>query len=247
MPKVPNKNNPSRGEARDTTHRLNKLKWIRRELNAARARSHSRERAVRAGGTRTCRRAGCESPRHERGQGRDPAWDTGRAAAAGARPDAGEGGSSGRAGRGEGSPGVARRRAGRGGRGRGWTRGGIGARLAEASAQARRGRGEGAAGMGPAGARATGSGEGAQGKKKGRGRRERGRGRGGENSPPGIQIPAISTPNPRAPRGEKGGRGRGRLLHRRNQMSQTYLGKGGMGERRGARGARAGPGRTGLG
>jgi hypothetical protein len=41
-----------------------------------------------------------------------------------------------------------------------------------------------------------------QGKKKGGGGR-REKGRGGENSPPGIQIPAISTPNPRAPRGER--------------------------------------------
>ena len=32
---------------------------------------------------------------------------------------------------------------------------------------------------------------------------EREKGRGGENSPPGIQTPAISTPNPRAPRGER--------------------------------------------
>jgi hypothetical protein len=70
----------------------------------------------------------------------------------------------------------------------------------------------------------------------------------GKNSPSRIQIPVISTPNPRAPRGERGGRGRGRLLRGRNQMSQTNLGKGAhMGERRGARGARAGPGRAGLG
>jgi hypothetical protein len=43
-----------------------------------------------------------------------------------------------------------------------------------------------------------------QGKKKGRGGREReGKGRGGEKLTPGIQTPAISTPNPRAPQGEK--------------------------------------------
>jgi hypothetical protein len=40
-----------------------------------------------------------------------------------------------------------------------------------------------------------------QGKKKGEGGgRER---REGENSPPGIQTPAITSPNPRAPRGER--------------------------------------------
>jgi hypothetical protein len=38
---------------------------------------------------------------------------------------------------------------------------------------------------------------------KGRGGEREGEGRGGENSPPGIQIPVISTPNPRAPRGER--------------------------------------------
>jgi hypothetical protein len=60
----------------------------------------------------------------------------------------------------------------------------------------------GATGRDPPGARATRTGEGhVQGKKGGGGGREKGRG--GENSPSGIQIPAILTPNPRAPRGER--------------------------------------------
>jgi hypothetical protein len=80
----------------------------------------------------------------------------------------------------------------------------------------------------------------------GRGReRERREGQ-GKNSPTGIQIPVISTPNPRAPRGERGGRGRGRLLRGRNQMSQTDLGKGRAWGRGGAPGVR-GPDRAGLG
>eukprot|EP00267_Zea_mays_P051614 XP_020404587.1 uncharacterized protein LOC103648935 [Zea mays] len=47
--------------------------------NDARARSHSRERAARADGTRTCRRAGRESPRHGHGQGHGRARVTGHA------------------------------------------------------------------------------------------------------------------------------------------------------------------------
>jgi hypothetical protein len=71
----------------------------------------------------------------------------------------------------------------------------------------------GAAAQGRAGASRAAAGEQgrAQGKKKGEGGRERREGE-GKNSPPGIQIPVISTPNPRAPRGERGGRGRERLL-----------------------------------
>jgi hypothetical protein len=42
-----------------------------------------------------------------------------------------------------------------------------------------------------------------QGKKKGRGRKRERREGEGKNSPPVIQTPAISTPNPRAPRGER--------------------------------------------
>jgi hypothetical protein len=42
-----------------------------------------------------------------------------------------------------------------------------------------------------------------QGKKKGGGGGRERKGRGGENSPSGIQTPAISSPNPRAPRGER--------------------------------------------
>jgi hypothetical protein len=111
---------------------------------------------------------------------------------------------------------------------------------------ARRG-GAGARAEGGTGARARGACE--QGKKKGEGGRERREGE-GKNSPPVIQIPVISTPNPRAPQGErerwKKERG---LLHGRNQMSQTDLGKGGgaQGVGRGTRGARAGPGWTGSG
>jgi hypothetical protein len=129
-------NNPSRGKARDVAHRLNKLKWIRRELNAARERSHSRERAARAGGTRTCRRAGRESPRHGRGQGR------GQGAGHGARGQGAGLAGAGARGRTRGGrlagagAGVARRRAGRGGRGRagarrGRRRGGEGEREGE--------------------------------------------------------------------------------------------------------------------
>jgi hypothetical protein len=61
--------------------------------------------------------------------------------------------------------------------------------------------GRGRDGAGPARGRARrGQGRGAS-----RGRREgeEGERREGENSPPGIQIPAISTPNPRAPRGRE--------------------------------------------
>jgi hypothetical protein len=84
-----------------------------------------------------------------------------------------------------------------------------------------------------------------QGKKGGGGGRER-KGMGGENSPPGIQTPTISSPNPRAPRRRERG-GRGKLLRGRKSNETTGLGGGGarMGRARGARGARAGLGRTG--
>jgi hypothetical protein len=42
-----------------------------------------------------------------------------------------------------------------------------------------------------------------QGKKKGGGGGRERKGRGGENSPLGIQTPAILSPNPRAPWGER--------------------------------------------
>jgi hypothetical protein len=69
---------------------------------------------------------------------------------------------------------------------------------------------------------------------------------GGENSPPGIQSPAISSPNPRAPWGRERG-GRGKLLRGRKSNETMGLGEGGtrMGRVRGARGAQAEPGRTG--
>jgi hypothetical protein len=96
------------------------------------------------------------------------------------------------------------------------------------------------------GARATRIGEGrVQGKKKGGGGGRERKGRGGENSPPGIQTPAISSPNPRAPRGERDGRGK--LMRGGKSNETTRLGGGGacMGRARGARGTRAGLGRTG--
>jgi hypothetical protein len=69
------------------------------------------------------------------------------------------------------------------------------------------------------GARAMRTGKGrVQGKKKGGGG-GRETGRGGENSPPGIQIPAISTPNPKAPRGEREV-GEGSYCAGENQMRQ---------------------------
>jgi hypothetical protein len=45
------------------------------------------------------------------------------------------------------------------------------------------------------------------------------KGRRGENSPPGIQTPAISSPNPRAPRGEREV-GEGSYCAGENQMRQ---------------------------
>jgi hypothetical protein len=66
-----------------------------------------------------------------------------------------------------------------------------------------------------------------QGKNKGgAGGRER-KGRGGENSPRGIQTPAISSPNPRAPWGERERGGRGKLLCGRKSNETTGLGGGG--------------------
>jgi hypothetical protein len=72
--------------------------------------------------------------------------------------------------------------------------------------QARRGARRAGQGGGAARARDTheqGAGRARPGEEEGRGReRERREGE-GKNSPLGIQIPAISTPNPRAPRGER--------------------------------------------
>jgi hypothetical protein len=90
---------------------------------------------------------------------------------------------------------------GRGGRG-------AGARLAgeglTGGQRAGCGVGEGRDGVAPArGARDEDRGGARPGEEEGIGRREREKGRGGENSPPGIQTPAISTPNPKAPRGER--------------------------------------------
>jgi hypothetical protein len=107
-------------------------------------------------------------------------------------------------------------------------------------------RGRGGAALGQAAARSVSRGErtgekgrARAGEKRG-GRRERVKGRGGENSPPGIQILAISTPNLGHHEGERGrgGRRRGRLLCGRNQMSQTDLGEGARRGRAGAPGAR---------
>jgi hypothetical protein len=223
-----------------------------------RARIGARPRARPGRGTRGARRGRRRAAR-ARGVG---------LAGAGARPGrsrppgqglaAGAGATAGAGARGRGSPGRGRARGGSPGRGRARGRG-----QGQAAARARPNVGEGGS-PGREGRRggSPGAGEarrgrlagawdwdrrGAQGKKKERGRRERGRGRGGENSPPGIQIPVISTPNPRAPQGERGGRGRGRLLHGRNQMSQKDLGKGGGAWGKGGALGAHGPDRAGLG
>jgi hypothetical protein len=154
-----------------------------------------------------------------------------------------------------GGRGVGRRRArgGRGGRGAG-AGAGSGTRRGRAAATAHDGVGEGAR---PGARRARGR-EAAQGawgprrragragEKKGRERREREREGEGENSPPGIQIPAISTPNPRAPWGDRERWKREREVTAREKSNETNgSGEGGgarMGMAQGARGARAGPG-----
>jgi hypothetical protein len=64
----------------------------------------------------------------------------------------------------------------------------------------------------------------------------RGKGRGGENSPLGIQTPAISTPNPRAPRGER------EVVTAREKSNEPNGSRG-----RGARGRAGAPGAHGSG
>jgi hypothetical protein len=60
----------------------------------------------------------------------------------------------------------------------------------------------------------------ARGRRKGGGGRERREGE-GKNSPPGIQTPAITSPNPRAPRGEREvEEGEGGYCAGENQMRQ---------------------------
>jgi hypothetical protein len=82
---------------------------------------------------------------------------------------------------------------------------------------------------------------------KGREREREEKGRGGENSPPGIQIPAISTPNP----GHHGEReveegGGGCCAGNPNERGRGEGGR--MGRWAGARGpGRTRPGRAGLG
>jgi hypothetical protein len=200
---------------------------------------------VRARGQGPSRRRRARGRWGSAGPGR-PLWEGGAR-----RAEAGCGGGGrarwGRAGRGEGrgSPGLSAHGGGRGSPGRrGAAAGGrepVG-RGAAWGVRARRPRGgtgrasRGRAGRGRRGARARGARE--RRKKKGEGGSERREGE-GKNSPSGIQIPVISTPNPREPRGERGGRVRGRLLRGRNQMSQTDLGKGGRAwGRGGAPGAR---------
>jgi hypothetical protein len=109
--------------------------------------------------------------------------------------------------------------------------------------------GQGAASPG-AGGRAQGAAGGARvGEKKGRGRKREREEKGGELTL-GIKLRRSVSPKPRAPRErERDGRDRGRLLHGRNQMSQTDLGEGGTrigwAGAPGARGPdRAGPGHT---
>jgi hypothetical protein len=61
----------------------------------------------------------------------------------------------------------------------------------------------------------------------------------------GSKFRWLPSPNPRAPRGERGGRGRGRLLHEKSKWERERRRRGRMGRGWGARGARAGPGRAG--
>jgi hypothetical protein len=191
--------------------------WGARRGRSRRGTAGERGLATGGLGEARARRAGAEPPAPD--AGREPRARGREGLAEGARGRAGRGARWGGACRaqGGGSPG------GRAQGGRGAARGGAGAarrgqaragggRGSPGGAEAEEGRGSPGRARGGSSRAGAGAGEGAQGKKKGRGRRERGRGRGGGNSPPGIQIPAISTPIPRAPRGERGGRGRGRLL-----------------------------------
>jgi hypothetical protein len=153
----------------------------------------------------------------------------------GSRPRRGAAGEGSRQGRG--SPKAAHGRGGDtggasawGGRGGGAGRGAKGLRGCGAEGGAERGQG------------------GRAGEKKGRERREREREGEGENSPPWIQIPAISTPNPRAPQGERERWKREREVTAWEKSNETN-GSGGGARAWGGQGARVarGPDRAGLG
>jgi hypothetical protein len=93
-----------------------------------------------------------------------------------------------------------------------------------------------------------GEGHASRGRRKG-GDGEREKGRGGENSPRGSKLRRSCLQTLGHHGGERGGRGRGRLLHGRKSNETKGLGGGGtrMGRAGGTRGARVGPGRTGPG
>jgi hypothetical protein len=207
---------------------------------------------------------GAKLPGHGLGQGR--AWREAEGTTGARGQGTGRGVREGSPRRGRGSLGPRRARRGRAAAGAGRARGGArrareltwgGARRAWDRGSARLGaaerRAERLAGAGARAGCGARAGEGrarGQGKKKGRGR-EREKGRGGENSPPGIQTPAITSPNPRAPWGERGGRGRGSLLRGRKSNETKGLGGGGHvhGEGRGRQGraGQTGPDWAGLG
>jgi hypothetical protein len=93
------------------------------------------------------------------------------------------------------------------------TEGGAG-RLTGGRERANRWAAQGTRTEGRCGARARGAREqgGRMGEEEGEGEEREKREGEGKNSPPGIQIPAITTPNPRAPRGEREMWKRERLL-----------------------------------
>jgi hypothetical protein len=123
----------------------------------------------------------------------------------------------------------------RGGAEAGEGRGDAGAARAEGgAAQPQEGASARAEGRGGARARDAREQGGRVGEEEGEGEEREKREGEGENSPLGIQILAISTPNPRAPRGERERWKRGRLLRGRNQMKQMDLGGGVRADRTGS-------------
>jgi hypothetical protein len=219
-----------------------------------------------------CRRAWREVPGHGLGQGharvQSGAWPG--HAAEGARLGRGTGAATGGRGPGHGTWGQARppgRTAGEGATrkaaGEGLTAGrglaGAGAATGRAAGEGPRwGRltgeqGRARAGQGlaaRAGPRAGGGARAGEGCDQGEGRASRGRRKGGENSPRGSKLRRSRLQTLGHHRGrERGGRGRGSLLHRRKSNETKGLGGGGarMGRAGGTRGARAGPGRAGPG
>jgi hypothetical protein len=114
-------------------------------------------------------------------------------------------------------------------------RGLAGARDEEGAARARDAREQGA-GHARAGGRV--------GEEEGEGEEREEREREGKNSPPGIQTPTISTPNPRAPRGERERWKKESEVTAREKSNEPNE-SGGRGCQGEGRGARAGLGRTG--